>query len=76
MWTDATKESPLHDWFERLASGKGLCCLYADSYVIRDATLWFWRHIDPLLHAWQHDLVVRRSMRRNQALAEAVVDLV
>jgi hypothetical protein len=37
MWTDATKESPLHDWFERLASGKGLCCLYADSYVIRDA---------------------------------------
>jgi hypothetical protein len=31
------KESPLHDWFEHLASGKGLCCLYADSYVIRDA---------------------------------------
>jgi hypothetical protein len=31
------KESPLHDWFEHLASGKGLCCSYADCYVIQDA---------------------------------------
>src|ERR1700746_409280 len=31
------KESPLHDWFEHLASGKGLCCSYADGYVIQDA---------------------------------------
>jgi hypothetical protein len=31
------RESPLHDWFEHLASGKGLCCSYADGYVIEDA---------------------------------------
>jgi hypothetical protein len=31
------KESPLHDWFEHLASGKGLCCSYADGYVVQDA---------------------------------------
>jgi len=31
------RESPLHDWFEHLASGKGLCCSYADGYVIQDA---------------------------------------
>jgi hypothetical protein len=31
------KDSPLHDWFEHLASGKGLCCSYADGYVIQDA---------------------------------------
>jgi hypothetical protein len=31
------KDSPLHDWFEHLASGKGLCCSYADGYVINDA---------------------------------------
>ena len=29
--------SPLHDWFERLASGKGLCCSFADGYVVEDA---------------------------------------
>jgi hypothetical protein len=29
--------SPLHDWFERLASGKGLCCSFADGYVVQDA---------------------------------------
>ena len=31
------KEAPLHDWFGHLASGKGLCCSYADGYVIQDA---------------------------------------
>ena len=31
------KDSPLHEWFERLASGKGLCCSYADGYVVTDA---------------------------------------
>jgi hypothetical protein len=31
------KDSPLQDWFEHLASGKGLCCSYADGYVINDA---------------------------------------
>jgi hypothetical protein len=31
------KDSPLHAWFEHLASGKGLCCSYADGYVINDA---------------------------------------
>jgi len=31
------KDSALHDWFEHLASGKGLCCSYADGYVVADA---------------------------------------
>jgi hypothetical protein len=31
------KDSPLHDWFEHLASGKGLCCSFADGYVVTDA---------------------------------------
>lgn len=31
------KDSALHDWFEHLASGKGLCCSYADGYVVIDA---------------------------------------
>jgi hypothetical protein len=26
--------SPLHDWFEHLASEKGLCCSFADGYVM------------------------------------------
>jgi hypothetical protein len=29
--------SPLHDWFEHLASGKGLCCSFADGYMMEDA---------------------------------------
>lgn len=28
--------SPLHDWFNQLASGKGLCCSYADGLMIED----------------------------------------
>ena len=31
------RDSPLHDWFEHLASGKGLCCSFADGYVVEDA---------------------------------------
>ena len=31
------KNSPLHDWFEHLASRKGLCCSFADGYVVQDA---------------------------------------
>jgi hypothetical protein len=31
------KDSALHDWFEHLESGKGLCCSYADGYVVTDA---------------------------------------
>ena len=31
------KDSALHDWFEHLVSGKGLCCSYADGYVVTDA---------------------------------------
>ena len=30
-------QSPLHDWFNHLASGKGLCCSFADGYVVEDA---------------------------------------
>src|ERR1700749_1254872 len=29
--------SPLRDWFEHLASGKGLCGSFADVYVVADA---------------------------------------
>lgn len=28
--------SPLHAWFDRLASGKGLCCSFADGVSIQD----------------------------------------
>ena len=31
------KDSSLHDWFEHLASGKGLCCSFADGYAVEDA---------------------------------------
>jgi hypothetical protein len=27
---------PLHKWFDQLASGKGLCCSFADGFSIRD----------------------------------------
>lgn len=27
---------PLHAWFDQLASGKGLCCSFADGFSIRD----------------------------------------
>jgi hypothetical protein len=29
--------SPLKPWFDKLASGKGLCCSFADGYAITDA---------------------------------------
>ncbi|MFY9895895.1 MAG: hypothetical protein WAK63_17385 [Xanthobacteraceae bacterium] len=28
--------SPLHAWFDQLASGKGLCCSFADGVSIQD----------------------------------------
>lgn len=28
--------APLHDWFNKLASGKGLCCSFADGVAIED----------------------------------------
>jgi hypothetical protein len=28
--------SPLKDWFDRLASGKGLCCSFADGVSVQD----------------------------------------
>jgi hypothetical protein len=31
------KDSSLHDWFEHLASRMGLCCSFADGYVVQDA---------------------------------------
>ena len=27
---------PLKPWFDRLASGKGLCCLFADGFSVQD----------------------------------------
>jgi hypothetical protein len=30
------KDSSLHEWFEHLASGKGLCCSFADGHVVED----------------------------------------
>ena len=30
------KDSALHEWFEHLASGKGLCCSYADGHAVAD----------------------------------------
>jgi hypothetical protein len=29
--------SPLKPWFDKLSSGKGLCCSFADGYAITDA---------------------------------------
>jgi hypothetical protein len=31
------KNSPLHDWFEHLASGKGRCCSDADGHTVEEA---------------------------------------
>ena len=31
------RNSLLHEWFENRASGKGLCCSYADGHAIEDA---------------------------------------
>jgi hypothetical protein len=31
------KDAPLHEWFNHLASQKGLCCSFADGYVVEDA---------------------------------------
>jgi hypothetical protein len=31
------KDSPLREWFDHLASQKGLCCSFADGYVVEDA---------------------------------------
>jgi hypothetical protein len=31
------KDSPLREWFNHLASQKGLCCSFADGYVVEDA---------------------------------------
>jgi hypothetical protein len=28
--------SPLKPWFDRLASGKGLCCSFADGFSVQD----------------------------------------
>jgi hypothetical protein len=30
-------DSPLHEWFNHLASRNGLCCSFADGYVVEDA---------------------------------------
>ncbi len=30
------KDSALHEWFESLASGRGLCCSYADGLAVED----------------------------------------
>lgn len=35
--SQAHADSTLHDWFDKLASGKGLCCSFADGYTIKDA---------------------------------------
>ena len=29
-------DSPLKSWFDRLASGKGLCCSFADGFSVQD----------------------------------------
>jgi hypothetical protein len=43
--------SPLHSWFDHLASGKGLCCSFADGRTISDVdvemrTNHYWVHVD------------------------------
>lgn len=29
-------DSPLHDWFDSLSSGKGMCCSFADGRTVED----------------------------------------
>jgi hypothetical protein len=76
------KDSPLHDWFEHLASGKGLCCSFADGYVVEDAD-WqttadgkHYRVRVPLsagsiqmnwVYAGQHDLTIALPCKRFRA---------
>ena len=31
------KDAPLHEWLNHLASQRGLCCSFADGYVVEDA---------------------------------------
>jgi hypothetical protein len=31
------KDSPFREWFNHLASRRGLCCSFADGYVVEDA---------------------------------------
>ena len=31
------RDAPLHEWFNHLASRTGLCCSFADGYVVEDA---------------------------------------
>ena len=37
------KDAPLHEWFNHLASQKGICCSFADGYTITDAD---WESVD------------------------------
>jgi len=30
------EDSPLHSWFDQLASGRGLCCSFADGQTVED----------------------------------------
>ena len=38
---DSHTNSPLKPWFDRLASGKGLCCSFADGFSVQDVD---WGH--------------------------------
>jgi hypothetical protein len=33
---DGHSSSPLHAWFDNLASGRGLCCSFADGLSVQD----------------------------------------
>lgn len=36
QWTGHPSDPTLHAWFDRLASGKGLCCSFADGVSLSD----------------------------------------
>jgi hypothetical protein len=44
--------SPLKPWFDRLASGKGLCCSFADGFSVAKMDFRYPRFVknDPLCH--------------------------
>lgn len=66
-------DSPLKGWFDKLASGKGLCCSFADGQSIADPD-WgthdghYWVILDGVRYAVPPDAVVTEPNRYGQAV--------
>lgn len=64
--------SPLKSWFDKLSSGKGMCCSFADGRKIEDVE-WgthdghYWVIIDGMRYAVPPDAVVKEPNRAGPA---------